>query len=68
MRKFFRVVGYLYLTCAVSIILGSYAWIWWHYGLAKLIEIASPFNLINTGAVLLTIAPGFLLLHFTKSS
>ena len=56
------VLGKVWLWVAGALILLSYASIWWFEGLDKLLEIMSPFNVWNFIAVVLTLAPGFVLL------
>jgi len=56
------VLGKVWLWVAGALILLSYASIWWFEGFGKLQEILSPFNVWNLIAVILTLAPGFVLL------
>jgi hypothetical protein len=60
-RKTIRIIANIYLTLAGAVILFGYASIWYFSGFTKLMEIISPFNLINWIAVVVTLAPGIAL-------
>jgi len=57
------VLGKIWLWVAGAVILLGYASIWWFEGFSKLQEIVSPFNIWNVIAVILTLAPGLILLR-----
>lgn len=59
-----RIVGTLgkVWLYGASLVIGlSYGWIWYQHGFGALQEILSPFNFWNHIAVIITLAPGFLL-------
>jgi hypothetical protein len=60
--KVLHVLALIYFALAGAWIIFGYAAIFWFQGFGKLAEIMSPFNLYNWIAVLLTLAPGVLLL------
>ncbi|MEW6256840.1 MAG: hypothetical protein AB1592_12870 [Pseudomonadota bacterium] len=62
LRKALKIVGTTWLAIAILFIAANYGMIWYFQGFGRLTEIASPFNIINTATVLLTLAPGVLLL------
>ena len=62
MAKVLRIIGKVYLWLAGAAILTGYASIWYFQGWLRLTEIASPFNVINLIAIVVTVAPGGLLL------
>ena len=62
MAKALRIIGKVYLWLAVAAILAGYASIWYFQGWLRLTEIASPFNVINLIAIVVTLAPGLLVL------
>lgn len=59
--KAIRFLGKVWLYGASFVISLSYGWIWYQHGFGRLRELVSPFNFWNYGAVIITLAPGFLL-------
>lgn len=64
MKRWLAILGRIYLAIAGCVILLSYASIWYFQGFQALQEVMSPFNVINFAAIALTLAPGFIMLHF----
>src|SRR5262249_58225813 len=58
-----RVIGIVWLVLAGLIIAIGYASTLYWDGVRRLMEIASPFNLWNWLAIILTVGPGLLLLQ-----
>jgi len=61
--KVVAVAGWILLIGAGILVLGSYATIIIRDGWSTFFEIASPFNLLNWLAVLVTLAPGMGLIY-----
>lgn len=59
--KAIRFLGKVWLYGASFVISLSYGWIWYRHGFGSFRELVSPFNFWNYGAVIITLAPGFLL-------
>ena len=55
------ILGKVWLYGASLVISLSYGWIWYQHGFGALQEILSPLNFWNYIAVIITLAPGFLL-------
>ena len=66
MSKVAKYAGYALLYAGVGLILTGYLWVWHTEGFAKLIETASPFNLWNALAVVITLAPGLGLIYLSN--
>jgi hypothetical protein len=64
MRKALKIAGMIYLFLAGIVILIGYASITYFQGVGVLLEILSPFNVWNFIAVVVTLAPGLIMLHF----
>jgi len=62
MAKALIVLGKIWLWLASALILLGYGLVWWFQGIDALQEAASPSNIWNVLAVVLTLAPGFGLL------
>lgn len=62
MSKVLQVVGVGWLVIAGLVIVAGYAMILWQQGFWALAEILSPWNIINYVTVMLTLAPGVVLL------
>lgn len=59
--KIIDVIGVVWLVLAFCIIFVGYAGVWYFNGLGALLEMLSPFNVLNFIAVVLTILPGIAL-------
>lgn len=66
MTRAIRFLGILWIAAGSIIILASYVMIWLQDGIWKLLDILSPWNVVNWVAVVLTLAPGLLLLHWAE--
>lgn len=66
MARLCKWLGNGWIALAAVFILLNYAAIWYLDGWSKLQEIASPFNLWNFAAVVITFAPGFGLLKLSE--
>lgn len=64
MGRVLKIVGKIWIALAATLILGSYFMIAVNQGFEKLTEILSPFNFLNLIAVVFTLAPGLLAIHF----
>ena len=62
MAKVLQVVGVGWLIIAGLVIVLGYAMILWQQGFWALAEILSPWNIMNYVTVMLTLAPGVVLL------
>lgn len=58
-------LGNIWLAGIVLLILLSYGMIWYSQGWGKLQEIANPFNLWNTAAIIVAVLPGIALLKLS---
>lgn len=56
-----KIVGWIWLCVAVVAIIVGHAMIGWKDGLGAMFDILSPHNFINWIAILLTLAPGFVM-------
>lgn len=65
-RTFLRILGGIYLAAAICIILLGYGMIAYKEGFPALAEILSPLNIIGYAAVVITLAPGLILMHFGR--
>lgn len=66
MGRLLIIVGYGWTGIAAALILIGYAMIWINRGFGALAEILSPFNVVNFVAVLVTLAPGLLAIHYGR--
>jgi len=64
MTKTIKVLGQGWVLLATLVIVASYGMIWWKDGFWALADILSPWNVINFVAVLVTLAPGLLLIYW----
>ncbi len=64
--RILRWLGVGWLALAITFILLNYAVIWYSQGWGRLQEIASPFNIYNLAAVVITLAPGLGLLKLSE--
>lgn len=62
MTRLLRAVGKLWIAAAFAVILIGYGSIWFFKGFSALLEVLSPWNVVNLIAVALTFAPGIVLL------
>jgi len=66
LAKILKGIGYLWVTFAIIIIIIGYVMILYKHGLGHLLDILSPFNIWNTLAVILILAPGALMIYIGK--
>jgi hypothetical protein len=66
MARLLRIAGWLWIWVALAFIAVGYAKVWWHRGPSALSETLSPFNVSNWGSVVITLAPGLLLLSWAR--
>jgi hypothetical protein len=62
MTKVIRILGYVLLAAGVGLILIGILGTWMSRGFGAVQDLLSPFNIINWITMILTLAPGFLLL------
>ena len=62
MTKVIRILGYILLAAGVGLILMGILGTWMSRGFGAVQDLLSPFNIINWIAMILTLAPGSLLL------
>ena len=53
-----KVFGYIWLTAAMLFILACLAVVYMKWGLPELLEILSPFNVLNWIVTVITLSPG----------
>lgn len=66
MTRALKIAGQIWLFLAFAVIVIGYASIWWLQGFWALADIMSPFNVANWSVVLLTVAPGLLMLWWAE--
>ena len=61
-----KVSGYIWLSCAVLLILAGVAGTWMKGGFSAVQDLLSPFNVVNWVLVVVTIAPGLAALAWAE--